>query len=491
MKEAFLKQLILHIFPDQNDHCASEIAQCLKKLDVVKIDDLRFVKEKDLPTHLSPKQAEKLTNALKEIGSNRSIFEENEQPVKLTKIKARRITEALKTMKESFRNDFSPPTTSDTGNQSQTPHIRVTSDSSDDANDDIGSKITIGKRPHNFPISNANTSFEYENDSYRFNYDTAMLLKDPEQMVVNHLDPETYEKQLSLSNSYDINWDESRALLINILKKRDNASIDSRRLKTILPQLGFKESNVILKEDITSEEILKCIEEEFLIKIATAQKDQEKKALALLYIGSHGGRDENNNDFFEDVNGKAVFYRDLIDLFKNSKYQDNLAGNPKVFWFQFCRKKVLLNQIPKNQEVSSDSSCYEMEDGKFKPQNIIELFKRNCKAAKFHPDQTDIGAELENIFVGCATIPGTAAWRVPERGAVFVCAIALIVCTHAHKDDLEELYKKVQLSMKKIKEESKLSFLNIAEDAFCNFHPWKLFFRPVTSTAKRCKKDTQ
>ena len=83
------------------------------------------------------------------------------------------------------------------------------------------------------------------------------------------------------------------------------------------------------------------------------------------------------------------------------------------------------------------------------------------------------------MFVGCATIPGTLAWRVSEMGAVFVCAIALIVCTHAYKDDLEELYRKVQLSMKKAKEESNLSFLNVVEDAFCNFHPGKLFFRAV------------
>ena len=133
-----------------------------------------------------------------------------------------------------------------------------------------------------------------------------------------------------------------------------------------------------------------------------------------------------------------------------------------------------------------------MEDEKLKPQNVIELFKKTCSPAKYDADdRDDIGAKLENMFVGCLTIPGTEAWRVAERRAVYVRAIALIVCTHAHKDDLEELYKKVQLFMKNIKEESKLSFLNIAEDAFCNFYPRKLFFRLVASTAKRRKKDTQ
>ena len=313
-------------------------------------------------------------------------------------------------------------------------------------------------------------------------------------MVADDLDQKTYEKQSSLSNSYDINWDESRALLINILKNRDYAFIGSRRLKTIQLQLGFKKSNFIFKEDITGKEILKYVEE-FLSAIAISQNAKEKKALAPVYIGSHGGRDENDVNFFEDVNKKEVFFRDLIDLFKDPKYQTDLAENPKVFWFQFCRKKVSLKQVSKNQDARQDSSSKAieaMEDEKFKPQNVIELFKKTCSPAKYDADdRDDIGPKLENMFVGCATIPGTEAWRVAERRAVYVRAIALIVCTHAHKDDVEELYKKVQLFMKNIKEESKLSFLNIAEDAFCNFYPRKLFFRLVASTAKRRKKDTQ
>ena len=161
-----------------------------------------------------------------------------------------------------------------------------------------------------------------------------MLLKDPEQMVADDVDQKTYEKQSSLSNSYDINWDESRALLINILKNRDYAFISSRRLKTIL-LLGFKKSYFIFKKDITGKEILKYVKE-FFSAIAISQNSKEKEALAPVYIGSHGGRDENDVNFFEDVNKKEVFFRDLINLFKDPKYQTDLAENPKVFWFQFC-----------------------------------------------------------------------------------------------------------------------------------------------------------
>ena len=66
-----------------------------------------------------------------------------------------------------------------------------------------------------------------------------------------------------------------------------------------------------------------------------------------------------------------------------------------------------------------------MEDDKFEPRNINKLNKRNCKPNFHDDDQADIGAELENMFVRCATIPGTAAWRISEMGAVFVQAIAL------------------------------------------------------------------
>ena len=66
-----------------------------------------------------------------------------------------------------------------------------------------------------------------------------------------------------------------------------------------------------------------------------------------------------------------------------------------------------------------------MEDDKFEPRKINKMNKRNCKPNFHADDQADIEAELENMFVGCATIPGTAAWRISEMGAVFVRAIAL------------------------------------------------------------------
>ena len=96
----FFKQVIFCVIPDEKDQSASKIAQCLQQLGVKKIGDLSFVEEKDLSTHLSPKQSKELTNAFKEIGSNRSIFGEDEQPKKLTEIQARRITRALSNMKQ-------------------------------------------------------------------------------------------------------------------------------------------------------------------------------------------------------------------------------------------------------------------------------------------------------------------------------------------------------------------------------------------------------
>ena len=77
-------------------------------------------------------------------------------------------------MKKSFCSDLSPQTTCDTDNQLLVTDIRITTDSSDDAGDETDLKITIGERPQNFLISNANTSFQYENDRYHFNCDPAM-----------------------------------------------------------------------------------------------------------------------------------------------------------------------------------------------------------------------------------------------------------------------------------------------------------------------------
>ena len=101
----FLKQVILRIIPDETSQSASKIAQSLKQLGVKTIGDLCFVEEKDLSTHLSSKQSKKLTNALKEIGSNRSIFGKDEQPKYLTEIQARRIIEALSNIKDSSNRE--------------------------------------------------------------------------------------------------------------------------------------------------------------------------------------------------------------------------------------------------------------------------------------------------------------------------------------------------------------------------------------------------
>ena len=75
-------------------------------------------------------------------------------------------------------------------------------------------------------------------------------------MMVDHQDEITYKKQISPGNAYEIDWEESRVLRSNILKNKDYTSVDLRRIKPILPQLGFKELNVILKVGITSKKIL-------------------------------------------------------------------------------------------------------------------------------------------------------------------------------------------------------------------------------------------
>ena len=45
--------------------------------------------------------------------------------------------------------------------------------------------------------------------------------------------------------------------------------------------------------------------------------------------------------------------------------------------------------------------------------------------------RADLREKLENMFVGCVTIPGTAAWLVFKMGAKFLRAILLFFCKHA------------------------------------------------------------
>ena len=66
---------------------------------------------------------------------------------------------------------------------------------------------------------------------------------------------------LSILKVYDIDWDESKALIINIINTtntvRNYAPLDSERFEVILPQVGFtlnnQKNNVILEKDIKKE----------------------------------------------------------------------------------------------------------------------------------------------------------------------------------------------------------------------------------------------
>ena len=86
--EKFLKQVILHVIPDMKRQSASRIAQCPQRLGAKKKLTICVLLRYSISTHVRPKHSKKLTNALKEIESNQSIFGENEQPENMTKTQA-------------------------------------------------------------------------------------------------------------------------------------------------------------------------------------------------------------------------------------------------------------------------------------------------------------------------------------------------------------------------------------------------------------------
>lgn len=225
-------------------------------------------------------------------------------------------------------------------------------------------------------------------------------------------------------------WGRNQALILNNWHFRDpsynrmGADMDTNNLLNLLRDLGFV---VTKKENLSKAQI---IEE---VKRFTTSSDIGLASVVLVFIGSHGAQLKNKDRFMDSCN-EMVSVDDVIDLF-TAKHAPMLLNIPKVFLFQFCR--VLEEE-------------YEVEDVAADDARSLEWFEKQIPTAA---DSNEVQRPhlLADMFIGCATVPGSAAFRHTQNGSWFVTTMKKVFQEKAHEEDMATLFMKVNDTVMKKK----------------------------------------
>lgn len=244
-------------------------------------------------------------------------------------------------------------------------------------------------------------------------------------------DYDYYAQHLASDDIYPIR-NQGRALILNNIEftgngltRRTGADVDCQRMEELLRGLGF---NVRRENNKTADEMKQLLHE-----FATS-RENGKADMSLVYIGSHGERDERGNDTFVGTDGRRVKFTEVQAMF-SPKNSPLLHNRPKIFLLQFCRQEGPSMRIHapapiQTARVRSDAGSFLDEDMK---SNVEE------EAAK--------ETRVMDMLCVYATLAGTKAYRDTADGSWFVTALIRVFEKHANKDDVLSMITKVNNSV--------------------------------------------
>ncbi|XP_039272981.2 caspase-2-like [Styela clava] len=248
---------------------------------------------------------------------------------------------------------------------------------------------------------------------------------------------EQYTEHLNCDDVYHIRSN-GRALILNNIefsaasrmKKRTGADADCKRMEQLLSELGFK---------VRAERNKTAAEMKTILKDFAQSRDNRSTGISVIYIGSHGERDERGNDTFVGSDGGRVNFREVQDMFspKNSPLLNNI---PKVFFLQFCRQEGPTIRTPaaaplQTASVMSDAGWFDTH---------TEKPVANLRASEVDPSEE---TRLMDMLCVYATLTGTKAYRDTADGSWFVTALIRVFQENAHKDDVLSMLTKVNNSV--------------------------------------------
>ncbi|XP_076814894.1 putative inactive caspase B [Clavelina lepadiformis] len=241
----------------------------------------------------------------------------------------------------------------------------------------------------------------------------------PDDIDVKPCTNPSYQKHFEDNDIYPVRHrGKSRALIINNInfenRIRNGANKDTTMVDRLLQQLGFQ---VDLNEDLCKEEI-----EEVVTNFIKDLSKHNDAAMSLVYIGSHGGQ-ENNRDYFRSVDEEKIFMEDLCKKFMVCH---EFAGKPKIFFLQFCRNS------PQSRDSDEDGDC----DGAYEF-NTLKWLKNETEA-----DDDSTALDKADVLLSFATAKGDKAYR-DGNGSWYTAALCKVMMKYAKQKDLADMLCKV------------------------------------------------
>ncbi|XP_065169946.1 caspase Dronc-like [Atheta coriaria] len=178
------------------------------------------------------------------------------------------------------------------------------------------------------------------------------------------------------------------------LEHRDGSDIDVKNLQSLFEQMGFSVDIHPVTETSHTKEGIETALKNFVDDERLIEAD-----IAMLFIMSHGNRD-NNRDFFYSANGEKVLYDDVKFYFSNSRCK-SMQGKPKIIFFQVCR---------------GDGKDYGTPNV-VKPPVAVHKPQFDGSRPSLPPVRV---ATYTDMVIAYATSPGYSACRFPNVGSVFI-----------------------------------------------------------------------
>lgn len=206
--------------------------------------------------------------------------------------------------------------------------------------------------------------------------------------------------------------------------KRTGADVDAEKMKSLFEKLHFK---VTVYTDIKAEDMQ--------LVFARAKKPEEQKDADCLVVilMSHGASGRITSKDGESVNLSHGVYG-----WFNKDMCPDLAGKPKLFFIQACRK---CSECPRPADPGSA--------GPSVPRSRNTRRERR-QSLCFHVDHGEKTSSVwTDMYYAYATLPGYAAKRNRVEGSRFFVAVDRVFRQFSHTDSLDDLMNEVAMEMDK------------------------------------------
>ena len=188
------------------------------------------------------------------------------------------------------------------------------------------------------------------------------------------------------------------------LTNRLGTDRDLEELKITFTLLGVAERDLLVFHDLTDSELMASLE------AAASRANRPELAWLAVVVLSHGMR-VGGRDLIMGSNGRGVVREEIENIFSNPSLCPNLAGKPKMFFYQACRVQGEDSEELREAHLVSSSSL------------------------------PSIGSS--DVLTYSSTMAGFFSYRHTVDGSFFIRHLCEVLQDKAEEEHLEDLLKRV------------------------------------------------